>query len=110
MSGWIHDPSDAVAPELILHGDQHLGAARNGPVHGLVDILDVNKNHYRRAAVERRRTAGLIRPLGLNHDHGGANRQQCVRWLAIRTRAAAEVEGSKGIGAKLDGCSDVTAH
>lgn len=47
MAGRIHDPADAVTPELVLRGKEDLSSAGDRPLQCSIHVLDVHEDHDR---------------------------------------------------------------
>src|SRR6185295_11401965 len=102
VTGWIHDPCDAIAPELVLRGKQNLSTPRDGPLDGGVDIFDIHEDHHRGAAVCDWRTTWKARPLPFDHEHRGTDGQQGVYGLSVRTWPLGDDDRVERGDAKID--------
>lgn len=87
VSSWVDEPGDSITPRLIGRRHQYLRAAGDGPLHRVIDVLDVHVQGNWSATVGRWRTIGGLRPFAFDHQHGSANRDESVGKRSVRTRS-----------------------
>src|SRR5687768_14499746 len=87
MPSGVHEPSDTIAPELILRRHQDGCAALRCTGDCAIHIGHVHEDDNWRAAVRRWGPTGQGWPFGFDHHHFWSDPKQCMRQCSVRTRA-----------------------
>src|SRR5688572_11190869 len=102
VTGRILDPCGAVAPELVLERHEDRCPCSDGALEDLIDVLDIEVEHDRRASVILWRAARGARPFTFDHHHGRPDRDRCMTDLSVRPGSSETIFGAKSCLAEFD--------